>query len=226
MRVIAIDGACRRNGKPDCTSSGGVFVQVLNGWREYVTSEVLSTHEYASTNQRGELLALLLALDNACMAKDADTFIITDSEYIFNAMTKAWFVRWYNNNWKTAAGESVKNSDIWLEIFMAMRRCEEADVLLHFYHIKGHCIPFGRVTADNLLARDPSGKLLLDEVHKKFSTCKSTKQDVFAAAQELSERNNGFKLPDEIFESFVVANVVADAIATKTVEAADSSRKR
>ena len=26
MLVIAIDGACRRNGKPDCVSAGGVFI--------------------------------------------------------------------------------------------------------------------------------------------------------------------------------------------------------
>lgn len=226
MRLIAIDGACRRNGKPDCTSAGGVFVQVMDKEYNVQLTETLSVHEFSSTNQRGELLALLKALDNLCAAGDPDNLVVTDSEYIFNAMTKQWYRRWWANNWTSASGETVKNSDIWLEIANLMNKCESIGIEPHFYHIKGHCIPFGRVTADNLLARDTSGAALLAEVYKKFKSCLPTKKDVFDAAQELSKKNNGFKLPGHIFEKFVVANVMADAIATKTVDAADSSRKR
>ena len=220
MRLIAIDGACRRNGKPDCTSSGGVFIIADNHF------ETFSAFEYGSTNQRGELLALLKALDYAVMVSDPETYIITDSEYIFNAMTKHWYVGWQNRGWTTASGDTVKNKDIWLEIAMLANKCVEFGLEIHFYHIKGHCIPFGKVTAENSLAHDPFGKDLYEKVSKKFDSCLPTKRDVFNAAQELSLRNNGFKLPENIFKKFVVANTIADAIATKVVDAADNIREK
>ena len=63
MLTISIDGACRRNGKPDCTASGGVFY--YGNTDGVKRCGVLSAYEYNSTNQRGELLALLKALDFA-----------------------------------------------------------------------------------------------------------------------------------------------------------------
>lgn len=89
MLVIAIDGACRRNGKPDCIASGGVFIEqytIEGNERNLVGTKILSNYEIQSTNQRGELLALITALDYVWSAKQS-TQIVTDSEYIFNAMT-------------------------------------------------------------------------------------------------------------------------------------------
>ena len=225
MTLYAIDGACRRNGKPDCTSSGGVFYyRNIDGVRG---CKNISTHEYMSTNQRGELLALLEALQDIQLTKPRDTvYIVTDSEYIFNAMTKEWYSNWYYKGWVTASGSPVKNSDIWGSIYIAIEDIKASDIDVMFYHIKGHCIPFGRVTADNLLNDDPTGKELFYEVLKKFDSCRTTKADVFEAAQQLSERNNGFRLPDSIFRMMVVCNTVADAIATKAVDEADARRKR
>ena len=219
MLLLSIDGACRRNGKPDCTAAGGLFA-----YRPDLDfCEVLSVYEYQSTNQRGELLALLKALDYVHAANDDEVYIVTDSEYLFNAMTKHWYTNWHAKGWVTASGDPVKNKDIWMEVTMAMRRIT-TDIV--FYHIKGHCIPFGRVTADNLLSRDPSGRELLEQIRIKFDDCAPTKTTVFQAAQELSERNNGFRLPDDIFKTFVVINTLADAVATKVVDKADNSRKR
>ena len=63
MLLISIDGACRRNGKPDCVSAGGVFIQQFDSKLNLQQTSILSNYETASTNQRGELLALLTALD-------------------------------------------------------------------------------------------------------------------------------------------------------------------
>ena len=63
---------------------------------------------------------------------------------------------------------------------------------------------------------------MLQEIYSKYDVSVATKQDVFENAQELSFRNNGFRLPADIFRRFVVANTMADAIATKRVDAADS----
>lgn len=223
--LISIDGACRRNGKPDCTASGGVFIQQFDDAQRRVACKVLSAYEYNSTNQRGELLALLKALEYI-YAADMEALVVTDSEYIFNAMTKGWYNTWIANDWCTRSGEQVKNKDIWMEIAHVMHVCEyRRDIDIAFYHIKGHCIPFGTVTAGNALAKDSTGALLHSLVQARYDEVAPTKQTVFDTALDLSVKNNGFKPSCENFKCWVTANVVADAIATKVVEAADSLRK-
>ena len=155
MLLISIDGACRRNGKPDCVAAGGVFIQQFNENLDLQQTSILSNYETASTNQRGELLALLTALDHIWVSKQ-DTQIVTDSEYLFNAMTKEWYRSWMNKNWVTATGEPVKNRDLWQEIAKAYCRCADAGIDITFYHIKGHCIPFGKVTA-KILIKEQNG---------------------------------------------------------------------
>ena len=222
MLLISIDGACRRNGKPDCVAAGGVFIQQFDSDLKLQQTSILSNYETASTNQRGELLALLTALDYIWSAKQS-TQIVTDSEYLFNAMTKEWYKNWQHKCWVTATGEPVKNKDLWQEIASAYCRCEDAGIDIVFYHIKGHCIPFGKVTANTLLTKDTTGGRLMAEVLIKYDTVsKTTKKDQLEQANALSERNNGFKLTPDKMRQFVVANVMADAVATKCVEAADA----
>jgi len=219
MLRIAIDGACRRNGKPDCVSSGGVFIQQYKDG-VLVATDTRSNYEHGSTNQRGELLALLTALDYI-HASGQESQIITDSEYLFNAMTKVWYDKWAANGWYTSTGETVKNADIWREVMVAKRRCDFRGIDTTFYHIKGHVIPFGKVTAESLLRVDPTGSLLQSKVREKYDQLKTSKSDIIKVAQELSLKNNGFELSSEILKDFVVANVVVDAIATSVVESAD-----
>ena len=222
MLLISIDGACRRNGKPDCVSAGGVFIKQYDlKDRKLVSTSTLSNYELKSTNQRGELLALLTALDHVWSSKQ-DANIVTDSEYLFNAMTKEWYSGWFAKNWVTSYGEPVKNKDIWQNIRQVYLKCVDANLDISFYHIKGHCIPFGKVTANGLLNTDPTGKSLLDAVYKKYDSLVDSKADKLNEAEELSARNNGFKLGATILREYVVMNVMADAIATKCVDAADA----
>lgn len=216
MLRIAIDGACRRNGKPDCVAAGGVFIQQYEGSFMKQTA-VLSAYEKGSTNQRGELLALMKALDYVYSAKQ-DAQIITDSEYLFNAMTKDWYSRWSDNGWKTATGEDVKNADIWREI---ARLANAIYTEVSYYHIKGHCISFGKVTADKLLTLDPTAMLMYSAAAKKYEETKLQREAELNNAQKLSVKNNGFELTLDILKDFVVSNTTVDAIATKVVEAAD-----
>lgn len=220
MLIISIDGACRRNGQPSCIASGGVYIQQVDTVGNLMDSTARAVHEKHSTNQRGEMLALLYALEYIATATQ-EAQVITDSEYLFNAMTKNWVDSWANKGWITASGEPVKNVDIWREIYRIYKLCKED---IHFYHIKGHCIPFGKVTADNLLARDHTGLALFKQVELKYDAVAPTKAKNLEAAQELSERNNGFRLTDEILKRFVVMNTVADAVATKRVDTADREK--
>lgn len=227
MRLfIAIDGACRRNGKPDCTASGGVFIKGIydDGTpTKYATKEV---HEYGSTNQRGELLALLMAL-RVVFRRQCEAHIVTDSEYLFNAMTKQWYKSWQSGGWLTRDGNDVKNRDIWVQIAEYANMLERDGIEVIFYHIKGHVIPFGAVTAKNALVDDPTGAKLYKLVCDKFDAIAPTKVDVFKYASDLSVKNNGFQLDlnGPVLKEWVTANVVADAIATKAVDEADSRRE-
>lgn len=223
---IAIDGACRRNGKPDCVASGGVFIQGLNDDGTVAGYCIKGISEYGSTNQRGELLALLKAL-KVIWNNDCEATIVTDSEYIFNAMTKQWYKNWQFNGWMTRDGYEVKNRTIWEQIAGYADRCELQDNEIIYYHIKGHCIPFGTVTATNSLIKDPSGEELFNMVNAKFDDVASSKRTLFEKASELSLKNNGFALDinGPVFKKWVAANVVADAIATKVVDKADSHRE-
>lgn len=223
---IAIDGACRRNGKPDCVASGGVFIQGLNDDGTVAGYCVKGISEHGSTNQRGELLALLKAL-KVIWNNDCEATIVTDSEYIFNAMTKQWYKNWQFNGWMTRDGYEVKNRTIWEQIAGYADRCALQDNEIIYYHIKGHCIPFGTVTATNSLIKDPSGEELFNMVNAKFDDVASSKRTLFEKASELSLKNNGFALDinGPVFKKWVAANVVADAIATKVVDKADSHRE-
>lgn len=221
MILISIDGACRRNGQPDCVAAGGVFIQHFNDKGEVVETHIKSTYELNSTNQRGEMLALIEALDYI-YASGVEAQIITDSEYLFNTMTKGWITSWCNKGWKTATGDPVKNRDLWEKVYYAQRRCSDAGLEVMFYHIKGHVIPFGKVTANTLLSKDETGRKLLDEVYNKFLTLTTSKKNEIDKANKLSLKNNGFELPEKELYKFIVANIVVDAIATKCVEAADA----
>lgn len=219
MLRIAIDGACRRNGKPNCVSSGGVFIQRYEDGA-LVETDLRACHEYNSTNQRGELMALLCALETI-KENPQDAQIITDSEYIFNAMTKVWYSKWEMNGWVTSSGEAVKNADLWRKIAYEKLQCHWAGADIIFYHIKGHVIPFGAVTADRLLSADDTGMLLMNAVYEKYDASLVTKAESIQRAQLLSIKNNGFALQPDVLRSFVVSNVVVDAIATAEVNAAD-----
>jgi len=223
MLVIAIDGACRRNGKPDCVSAGGVFVLHLDENLNIYNTALKTNYEVQSTNQRGELLALLTALDYVYTAQQPAQ-IITDSEYLFNTMTKEWCKNWMRKGWVTASGDPVKNQDIWLEIMNAQKRCEESGYEVSFYHIKGHAVSFGKVTAQKLISQDESGRALYDAVNERVCTTQ-LKEGMYEQIVDLSVKNNGFELSDNILRRFVVTNTVADAVATKCVEAADALMK-
>lgn len=215
---ISIDGACRRNGKPSCVSSGAAFIQHMDEDNNIVKSLMLSCHEYRSTNQRGELMALVEALE---YIRDTglEAFIITDSEYLFNSMTKQWYTTWLYRGWKTSTGGDVMNSDIWAKICNIMSTMINTEV--SFYHVKGHCIPFGKVTAHNSIDNDGTCNELYEMALKKFDVAAPTKKDVVERALSVSQKNNGFKPDMNIFREWVALNTVADAIATKVVDAAD-----
>lgn len=210
---IAIDGASKGNGRDNCIGGAGVILYNME------TNKVrkLQASEYGSTNQRAELLALLTAMrfiSSISDRTDDDQYqIITDSEYIYNMFTKQWYDGWRNNDWRNKEGEKVKNRGL-IENIVDIYECFDC---ITFYHIKGHVIPIGVVTANNMMEDKKSARLLYDYFQEKYEKIVYTRGELIKHAKELSVKNNGFMLDDELFKEFVVLNCVADVLASNAV---------
>jgi ribonuclease HI len=118
---IFTDGACSGNPGP------GGWGAVL---RYGATEKELSGGETATTNNRMEMMAAIVALE--ALKRPTAVDLYTDSTYLRDGVMK-WIHGWKRNGWKTAAKKPVKNVDLW-------QRLEEAraphDVTWHW--VKGH----------------------------------------------------------------------------------------
>lgn len=220
MKLIAIDGACYHNGKPDSIACGSCVVLDNDEATKITRNDIkhATMVEEGGTNQRGELLGLVAALQYI-YNNPGNFLVVTDSEYIFNAMTKDWVHNWQSNSWLTAAGEVVKNIDLWRKIYELKcdveRVCEDAPC---YYHIKGHVISFGTVTRQRLIEADPTGFDLLLAVMNKYDTDLLARQKEVEKAQTCSLKNNGFELDQSQLKRFVVLNMLADSFASNVLE--------
>lgn len=212
--TIAIDGACRGNGKPECISAGACYILEYDDNANIEQSKLMATSEYSSTSQRGELQGLLQAVEYVATSK-VDTIIITDSEYLFNTMTKEWVERWRHNNWQTAQGYTVKNKDLWQRIWSLYILAQEH---ITFFHIKGHILSVGVKKSEELLRQDNTGYTLLQWLLQNKSISADTEKLMHAT--DLSDKNNGFT-PDLItFSLFAAMNAVVDKAAGIEVDKA------
>src|SRR5512134_726807 len=101
---IWTDGACSGNPGP-----GGWGVLV----RENGSEKELYGGEPATTNNRMELMAAIVALDS--QPKGSRVILHTDSQYVKDGVTK-WIHGWKRNGWKTADRKPVKNQDLWMRL--------------------------------------------------------------------------------------------------------------
>lgn len=205
--IISIDGACRNNGKPDCISTGAVFIK----YNENKTS-CLTTHELKSTNQRGELSAFLMALEFIRDHLYEGVNLITDSEYIFKSVQYRWYRAWIRDGWYTKVGDPVKNKDYWMQIAKILDDFD--DYTFNIYCIKGHVLSVGKVTARKIFEKDQTGLELY-----RFLAGKEIKDYVLAPIKKTAREVNGFDLPnDEIIKEIIVCNTVADSVAGVYIE--------
>ena len=203
MVIVAIDGASKRNGQPNCLGVGAAFLK-YNEDISYVT-----TFEKNSTNQRAELLALIEGLKEA-LKFDKEVMLITDSEYIYKALNNDWISNWKNKGWITSTKEPVKNRDLWEKVGDLLAEINDLVV----YHVKGHIFSFGRVTAAQLIENDNTGKRLFRAVHMAVLEKLNNKENQINKALDLFERNHGYKPPLNIFIDMLIYNTIADVIAS------------
>ncbi|HEX2667576.1 MAG TPA: ribonuclease HI [Gammaproteobacteria bacterium] len=130
---IYTDGACRGNPGP---GGWGVLIRQAGGERE------LSGAESATTNNRMELTAAIMALREAPAGSSVD--IYTDSKYVLDGLN-TWLPAWKQRGWKTADKKPVKNQDLWLALDEANARHS-----VRWHWVKGHSGHDGNDRVDRL----------------------------------------------------------------------------
>jgi ribonuclease HI len=103
MIAIFTDGACSGNPGP---GGWGCVIATPDG-----RARELGGGEAATTNNRMEMTAVLKAL-RAVSSLPGTAHVHTDSTYVIGGIT-SWIQGWKRRGWRTAAGEPVKNEDLW-----------------------------------------------------------------------------------------------------------------
>jgi ribonuclease HI len=131
--TIFTDGACAGNPGP-----GGWGVILVSGAHR----KELSGGEPATTNNRMELTAAIIALD--ALKRPSRVDIHTDSEYVQKGIS-TWIHGWKRNGWRTGRKEPVKNADLWQRLDAARARHE-----VHWHWLRGHAGHAENERADEL----------------------------------------------------------------------------
>jgi ribonuclease HI len=117
---IATDGSVLKN--PD---GPGGWAVVFDDGRTFVGSDP------STTNNRMEMKAVLEGLK--LIDEGSDVIVECDSQYVCKGI-RLWMPNWRRKNWKNAAGDDVKNRDLWEEIDEAIQRHTRVTMLW----VRGH----------------------------------------------------------------------------------------
>lgn len=143
MVHIHTDGACLGNPGP-----GGWAALLVHGG----TERELAGGEAQTTNNRMELLAAIMALE--ALKSPCQVVLSTDSQYVQKGIGE-WLPNWIRRGWKTAAGEPVKNQDLWqrLQAAAAPHRVQWKWVKGHAGHVENERVDkLARAEAERLRA--------------------------------------------------------------------------
>ena len=119
--TIHTDGSCLSNPGP------GGWAAILR-WRD--NEREIVGHEPDTTNNRMELMAVIMGLNAVTRAMSID--LHTDSRYVMNGVQE-WMPAWKANGWKTASKKPVANQDLWQQLDEAVSRHR-----IRWYWVKGH----------------------------------------------------------------------------------------
>lgn len=116
--TIYTDGAARGN-----PGNGGYGVIMISGkYRKEISEGFAHT-----TNNRMELLAVIVALENI-KAKNSNVTIYSDSKYVVDAVNEGWLKSWEKMHFK-----NKKNPDLWIRFLKVYKRHN-----VKFIWIEGH----------------------------------------------------------------------------------------
>ena len=120
--IIYTDGACSGNPGP----GGWGALLMYKG-----TKKEISGGKENTTNNVMELTAViegLKLLKYPCKVK-----LYSDSAYVVNGFNQKWIYGWIKNGWKNYSKETVKNKELWQELYNLTKVHE-----VEFIKVKGH----------------------------------------------------------------------------------------
>lgn len=120
--IIYTDGACSGNPGP----GGWGAILMYKGTKKEISGGMKNT-----TNNIMEITAVLEALK--CLKVESSVQVYSDSAYVVNAFKQGWIYNWIKKGWKTAGGESVKNKELWQELYSLTQKHK-----VEFIKVKGH----------------------------------------------------------------------------------------
>lgn len=149
MKVeIYTDGSAKGNPGP-----GGYGIVMRFGEKE----KELSQGYRLTTNNRMELLAVIVALENLKTNK-YPVHLYSDSKYVIDAIRQGWVFGWQKKGFK-----GKKNADLWTRYLRVHPR-----FTLEFHWVKGHAGHPENERCDVLAVKAAEGQnLLVDEVFEQ-----------------------------------------------------------
>lgn len=122
--IIYTDGSCLGNPGP----GGWGAILTLTGTTH---RRELSGGYRLTTNNRMEIMASIEGLK--ALKEPCEVEIVTDSQYLCNAISKGWMVSWRARNWIKKNGKPVPNVDLW-QALIALLKIHKVT----FNWIRGH----------------------------------------------------------------------------------------
>lgn len=101
------------------------------------------------TNNFAEVSGMLKALQ-VFRERGVKTIVINcDSRYAVDGLTK-WASNWEKRGWKDAEGNTIKNVEIWKELYTLYRQMRDEGYMIAIKWVRGHNDLLGNVQADAL----------------------------------------------------------------------------
>ena len=125
--TLYTDGSC--SGNPGPGGWGAILMMDLPDGSLY--KKEFSGGSPSTTNNIMEMTAVLEGLKKLKMP--CDVTLISDSQYVINALEKGWAVSWKKRNWIKSDKKPALNPDLW-EVLLGLTQKHE----LHYHWVKGH----------------------------------------------------------------------------------------
>lgn len=146
--TVYTDGACSGNPGP-----GGYGVVLLDG--DGRRRELSQGYKH-TTNNRMELRGVIAGL--SALKRPCDVTLISDSEYVLNAITKGWLISWQKKGWRKADKKPVLNVDLWQELLPLLQEHN-----IEFKWTRGHSGNTENERCDELAVAAAQGSELMDD---------------------------------------------------------------
>jgi ribonuclease HI len=150
--IIAVDGACRDNGRPNARAAYGVYFNTDSKFNRAAYVVYFNTDskfnkaglldERPMTNQRAEITAAIEAcklchqlLNTPDLLQEIKQIVIkSDSAYLVNSMV-THVEKWRLNNYTSSRGRPVVNGDLLRSLDQCVVSLEEEGVNVCFWHV-------------------------------------------------------------------------------------------